>query len=277
MSKIRPNVHFILFIFVQFAQGSSPKNDHRVTLLFVGDISFTATAKYYVEHGYHSYNDTFKEVASYIREADVSIGNLESPFVGDNMYQYIYRKGKKFVILDSDPIAVSALSFAGFDAVTLANNHLTDFSEEGVNFTVKTLNKAKIKHFGDSYGKWTSSQADVDLIVVLIHFGYELQIEPHPYQRLIVKHLISLGVQIIIGAHPHVLQPHCFHNNTLVAYSLGNFLFYPRRVPGASQLDVYGRLGGKPNKKRIEAYEKFSLGNCDDMKKTMMLKVAVSR
>ena len=83
--------------------------DNRVTLLFVGDISFSTVTKYYVEHGYHSYNDTFKEVASYIREADVSIGNLESPFVGDNMYQYIYRKGKKSVILDSDPIAVSAL------------------------------------------------------------------------------------------------------------------------------------------------------------------------
>ncbi|XP_067021789.1 capsule biosynthesis protein CapA-like isoform X1 [Acropora muricata] len=334
MSKIRPNVHFILFIFVQFAQGSSPKNDHRVTLLFVGDISFTATTKYYVEHGYHSYNDTFKEVASYIREADVSIGNLESPFVGDKMYQYVYRKGKKSVILDSDPIAVSALSFAGFDAVTLANNHLIDFSEEGVNFTVKTLNKAKIKHFGDSYGKWTSSQkplilevkgtkigflgycdspsvlmyknctemrmlfnsgpavytddiatrdvhnlrqADVDLIVVLIHFGDELQIEPSPYQRRIAKHLISLGVQIIIGAHPHVLQPHCFLNNTLVAYSLGNFLFYPRRVPGASQLNVYGRLGRKPNKKLIKVFERFVLGNCKDLKKTMMLKVTVSR
>ncbi|XP_074624450.1 capsule biosynthesis protein CapA-like [Acropora palmata] len=308
--------------------------DHRVTLPFVGDISFTATTKYYVEHGYHSYNDTFKEVASYITEADVSIGNLESPF--DNMYQYIYRKGKNSVILDSDPIECLPFchSFAGFDAVTLANNHLIDFSEEGVNFTVKTLNGAKIKHFGDSYGKWTSSQkplilevkgtkigflgycdspsvdmyknctemrmffnsgpavytddiatrdvhslrqADVDLIVVLIHFGDELQIEPSPYQRRIVKHLISLGVQIIIGAHPHLLQPHCFHNNTLVAYSLGNFLFCPRRVPGASQLNVYGRLGRKPNKKLIKVFERFVLGNCKDLKKTMMLKVTVSR
>ena len=74
---------------------------------------------------------------------------------------------------------------------------------------------------------------------MLIHFGDELQIEPHPYQRRIVKHLISLGVQIIIGAHPHVLQPHCFQNNTLVAYSLGNFLFHPITVPGASRLVIF--------------------------------------
>lgn len=325
-------ISFFLFIFTHYELGDfSGHDDNRVTLLFVGDISFSTVTKYYVEHGYHSYNDTFKEVASYIREADVSVGNLESPFVGDNMYQHMY-KGPKMVILDANPRAAAALSFAGFDAVTLANNHINDFSAEGVNFTVETIEKAKIKHVGDSYGEWNSSQkplivevkgtkigflgycdtpsvhknctgmrkifksgaavytddiaardvrnlkkADVDLIVVLIHFGQELQIEPLPYQRRIAKHLISLGVQIIIGAHPHVLQPHCFHNNTLVAYSLGNFLFHPRRTGGASNQNIYGRLGGKPNKERIEAYENFALGNCQDLKKTMMLRVAVSR
>lgn len=325
-------VSLFLFISTHYELGDFSRDDgNRVTLLFVGDISFSTVTKYYVEHGYHSYNDTFKEVASYIREADVSVGNLESPFVGENTYQYMY-KGPKTVILDANPSAAAALSFAGFDAVTLANNHINDFSAEGVNFTVETIERAKIKHFGDSYGEWNSSQkplivevkdtkigflgycdtpskhknctgmrkifksgaavytddiaardvrnlkkADVDLIVVLIHFGQELQIEPLPYQRRIAKHLISLGVQIIIGAHPHVLQPHCFHNNTLVAYSLGNFLFHPRRTGGASNQNIYGRLGGKPDKMRIEAYENFALGNCQDLKKTMMLKVAVSR
>jgi len=325
-------VSLFLFISTHYELGDFSRDDgNRVTLLFVGDISFSTVTKYYVEHGYHSYNDTFKEVASYIREADVSVGNLESPFVGNNTYQYMY-KGPKMVLLDANPSAAAALSFAGFDAVTLANNHINDFSEEGVNFTVETIERAKIKHFGDSYGEWNSSQkplivevkgtkigflgycdtpsvnenctgmrkifkagaavytddiaardvrnlkkADVDLIAVLIHFGQELQIEPFPYQGRIVKRLISLGVQIIIGAHPHVLQPHCFHNNTLVAYSLGNFLFHPRRTAGASNRNIYGRLGGKPNKKRIEAYENFALGNSEDLKKTMMLKVAVSR
>ena len=47
-------------------------------------------------------------MASYIREADVSVGNLESPFVGDNTYQYMY-KGPKVVILDANPSAASAL------------------------------------------------------------------------------------------------------------------------------------------------------------------------
>ena len=49
-------------------------------------------------------------------------------------------------------------SFAGFDAVTLANNHFNDFGSEGVRLTVDILKKTGIKYFGDSYGKWDTSQ-----------------------------------------------------------------------------------------------------------------------
>ncbi|XP_068756495.1 capsule biosynthesis protein CapA-like [Montipora capricornis] len=322
----------VLFLFISTLHTLSvSSNQERVTLLFVGDICFSAATKYYVEHGYCSYNDSFKDVATYIRDADVSVGNLESPFVGRNVYRHIY-KGQKSIILDASPSAASALSFAGFDAVSIANNHMNDFSSDGVDFTVETLKKTGIKHFGNSYGGWSSSQeplimevkgtkigflgycdspsihknctemrmlftsgpaiytdniarrdvkrlreAEVDIIVVVIHFGEELHSQPLPYQRRISKHLISLGVQIIIGAHPHVLQPHCLHNNTLVAYSLGNFLFYPLRPPGGSALGVYGRLGKKPNRKRIEAFEHFVLGNCEDLKMSQMLKVTLTR
>ena len=53
---------------------------------------------------------------------------------------------------------LSVLSFAGFDAVTLANNHLNDFGSKGANFTAEVLKKTGIKYFGISYGNWTSSQ-----------------------------------------------------------------------------------------------------------------------
>ena len=79
-----------------------------VTLLFVGDISFSGPVKYYVEHDYHTYNDLFNEVAPYVREADISVGNLESPFVSKDVYPHIY-KGKKSVILDASPKAATSL------------------------------------------------------------------------------------------------------------------------------------------------------------------------
>ena len=57
------------------------------------------------------------------------------------------------------------LSFAGFDVVTLANNHLNDFGSEGVNFSVDVLKKTGVKFFGVSYSKYDSSQVQslVDL------------------------------------------------------------------------------------------------------------------
>ena len=83
----------------------------QVTLLFVGDISFSGPVKYYVEHNYHSYNDSFRDVAPFIREADISIANLESPFVSKDVYRYKY-SGRQFVSLDSNPNAVSALRYS---------------------------------------------------------------------------------------------------------------------------------------------------------------------
>ena len=79
-----------------------------MSLLFVGDVSFSAPVKYYVEHGYHTYNDSFNEVAPYIRNADISVANLESPFVSADMYPYKF-KGEKVVVLDASPDAAAAL------------------------------------------------------------------------------------------------------------------------------------------------------------------------
>lgn len=76
-------------------------------MLFVGDISFSGPVKYYVEHNYHSYNDSFRDVAPYIRQADISVANLESPFVSNDVYGF--RDKRKKVLLDSSPEAVSAL------------------------------------------------------------------------------------------------------------------------------------------------------------------------
>ena len=76
----------------------------------MGDISFSGPVKYYVEHKYHTYNDSFNEVAPHIRQADISIGNLESPFVNQDVYRHMYKE-KKSVILDASPEAAQALRY----------------------------------------------------------------------------------------------------------------------------------------------------------------------
>ena len=64
----------------------------------------------------------------------------------------------------------------------------------------------------------------VDLLIVAMHFGVEYTHVPTKYQIDMAEFLSSLGVDIIIGTHPHVVMPITYINDTLVIYSLGNFL-----------------------------------------------------
>lgn len=64
----------------------------------------------------------------------------------------------------------------------------------------------------------------VDLLIVSMHWGEEYTNTPTANQKEIAQFLSSLGVDIIIGHHPHVIQPIEYLDGTLVFYSLGNFI-----------------------------------------------------
>lgn len=72
---------------------------------------------------------------------------------------------------------------------------------------------------------------NADLIIVYFHFGSEYSRLENNYQKDIVEKTISYGADVIIGAHPHTLQPIEFYKTNsakidsgFVAYSLGNFV-----------------------------------------------------
>ena len=64
----------------------------------------------------------------------------------------------------------------------------------------------------------------VDLLLVSMHWGIEYQTEPTAEQKREAEYLSSLGVDIIIGTHPHIIEPIQYVGKTLVIYSLGNFI-----------------------------------------------------
>ncbi len=64
----------------------------------------------------------------------------------------------------------------------------------------------------------------VDVLVVSMHWGTEYTHKPIASQREIASYLASLGVDVIIGHHPHVVEPIEYIDDTLVIYSLGNFI-----------------------------------------------------
>ena len=83
-----------------------------------------------------------------------------------------------------------------------------------VNVYDKDLIKAEIERYRDK----------VDLLIVAMHWGEEYMTYPVESQKNIAKYLSSLGVDLIIGCHPHVIEPIEYVGNTLVFYSLGNFV-----------------------------------------------------
>ena len=64
----------------------------------------------------------------------------------------------------------------------------------------------------------------VDVLMVAMHWGVEYKFDTTWYQEDCANFLADLGVDIIIGTHPHVVEPVTWINDTLVIYSLGNFL-----------------------------------------------------
>lgn len=76
---------------------------------------------------------------------------------------------------------------------------------------------------------------DTDIQILFIHWGYEYQRNPSKFQTELAQKLANRGVDIIVGSHPHVVQPSEMikssdgKNETLVIYSLGNFLSNQRR------------------------------------------------
>ena len=66
----------------------------------------------------------------------------------------------------------------------------------------------------------------VDVVIVAMHWGTEYSLDVSSSQQSIADYLAGLGVDLIIGSHPHVVEPVEYINNgkTFVIYSLGNFL-----------------------------------------------------
>lgn len=71
----------------------------------------------------------------------------------------------------------------------------------------------------------STAKKNADIVVVYVHWGTERSTKPDTYQRNLAKKYIDGGADLVIGAHPHVLQGFEFYNGKLIAYSLGNFVF----------------------------------------------------
>lgn len=129
-----------------------------ITVAAVGDMIFDRKVKELVmrEGG----SAPLAEVASRLSAADVAIGNLESTIAESGT-----KNAEKDVTFRGHPAGIDALKLAGFDAVSLANNHMLDYGPDPLTDTIEALDDAGIGHAGagaDKTAAWTPATIEVD-------------------------------------------------------------------------------------------------------------------
>lgn len=113
------------------------------TLLFVGDVMLARGVEFYTEReAGGDYRFPFVRVSSTLRAADLTVGNLEHPVSARGKNQ-----GSQYS-LRAKPEAVEGLADAGFDIVSLANNHMWDWGTDALSDTLLYLDAEGIRHVG---------------------------------------------------------------------------------------------------------------------------------
>ncbi|MFA5874651.1 MAG: CapA family protein [Anaerolineales bacterium] len=255
------------------APTGTPTPSLQVNLEAVGDIMLARTVGDQVQA--RGPEIVFAGVQTVLDSADVLVGNLECALTAGGE-----RQPKNYTFA-APPETAQALALAGFDVLSLANNHAMDYGSQGLFDTLDNLGQYGIASVGaganaaeahapvilernglrlaflayvDVPGEnagfdartWiaTASQPGIawanldqittdvaaarlqtDVVVVLLHSGFELNTAVAPSQRAEAYAAIDAGAALVIGSHSHILQTIEQYNGGLIAYSLGNFVF----------------------------------------------------
>lgn len=256
------------------------QKDTTISMAVVGDImchspnykdAYNASTKKY------DFSTFFPQIKSYISNADIAVGNLETTFAGGN------KAYSGYPTFNSPPQLAKDVQDLGIDVLTTSNNHSMDSGYNGLINTIDTLDDLGISHTGTfkseedknkilikdvngvkiafiSYTYGTNGIAipkgkeycinlidkdlikkqlesakaqNPDVICVSMHWGIEYKLQPNTEQTDLADYLFENGADIILGSHPHVLEPMEKRTVTLsdgtkkdgfVIYSLGNFI-----------------------------------------------------
>lgn len=125
-----------------------------VRLLAVGDLMFSrSVAAKLKEQGDNYY--PFDELGDTLASGDITFGNLETAIMAGR----VIKSGE--MVFRSDPEVAGALADAGFDIVSLANNHSMNFGVEGMEDTLRYLSDANVATVGGGINAETAREPKV--------------------------------------------------------------------------------------------------------------------
>lgn len=256
--------------------GSEPeepslRSSSDIVMLFAGDVYFSDHVLNAYDSGGGIQGILDEGIRREIQEADIFMVNQEFPFT----VRGTAAQDKQFTFRVPES-RIHILKEMGVDIVTLANNHILDFGQEGLLDSCKALDEAGIARVGGGKdfkeasavttiivgqktigflgmsrvymdASWAAGKDHpgvfstydttwplkaieeardaCDYLVVYVHWGVEREETPKDYQRAMGRAYIDAGADLVVGSHPHVLQPVEEYNGKTIVYSLGNFVF----------------------------------------------------
>ena len=230
------------------------------TLVFGGDMMFDRSIR---EWGVDRGEDyLFSCVRDVLDKADLVVANLEGPITTRKSVSVGSSPGGPNNTRFTFPTTTATLlAQNGIDIVSIANNHAQDFGREGIESTISFLDAAGVAYFGDpleervfttlvngvplafiGYNEfqrlvgdlWQGSmktvehiraaKADGYLPIVFSHWGSEY-VGANAQQKRLARSFVEAGAELVVGAHPHVVQEHEEYLGKHIYYSIGNFVF----------------------------------------------------
>ncbi|MEI7720126.1 MAG: CapA family protein [bacterium] len=231
------------------------RQDKGANILFVGDMFFDRHIREVA--GTMGGDYLFSCIDPLLQSADFVVGNLEGPITTNASVSLgsIVGSANNYRFTFSTSAAPLLLAH-NIRAVSLGNNHIVNFGMDGLLQTHHYLDGAGVGYFGGVSGdepvyhteeggsKFSfvgynqfggAPPAEVALtilreraagrmVIVFAHWGTEYSTTT-AQTKPIATLFAEAGASVIIGSHPHVVGLHEYIGNTLVYYSLGNFIF----------------------------------------------------
>ena len=239
-------------------------NSFQIKMNFTGDMMLASYKNQTTANSFNEYVNNkdasyFLSKVKHIFEADdFTIANLENVFTDkdlsavkkDHSPAYWYR---------SKTSNTDILKAGSVEIVSIANNHINDYGQQGKVDTIKTLEKANIL-YGEQdkilyvekndfqiaiicsglWGEWQANniiktlneaKEHSDFQIVFFHGGKEKVHNAEDWKVRSAHKLIDNGADLVIGNHPHVLQRREVYKDKEIIYSLGNFCYGGSRRP----------------------------------------------
>lgn len=245
--------------------------DVRITISAAGDVTLSSDIKQPVSVNFFSVynkqkNDAyfFQNVKSIFEKDDMTIVNFEGTLSdrGSRVEKQWAFRGK--------PSYINILTEGSVEAVAFANNHVRDYGEVSYTDTIDTFKKADIIYSSDAQiGIYeakgvkigmisiqetnrsdakkvlrkaikTMKKKKTDLLIVSFHWGIERTSKITKSQKELSRIAVDEGgADLVLGHHPHVLQPIEKYKDAYIVYSLGNFCFGGNTNPKDKDTMIY--------------------------------------